>query len=168
MQILTTKSWQLILLVFISYFGSIELAEMDLEIVSIPLGIFSFFLIFFWYYSLGSFLYRKLERRDRNLYVLFSINCLYLLCFFGYSYLTRSNAEEKPIVEAPIYVYAIGIYYLIAYFQMIYYLTSNIQSYFSEKVVQKKFGGSIPLFFLLIFIPIGVLLIQPLLNEDFD
>ncbi|WP_421976186.1 hypothetical protein [Roseivirga seohaensis] len=166
-QIISTKAWQLFVLLLVAFIGSNELIANGLELVDIPLGILAFFLLFYWYLAVGLFFYNKSEDKDNNLRTLFVFNCLFLFLYFGYSYMFQEKTEVLSFEETPPYVLVVVVYFVFAYFQMLYFISKHIISFLGEDVVNKKFRGALPLFFLLLFAPIAIWFIQPLLNESY-
>ena len=79
----------------------------------------------------------------------------------------QEKTEVLSFEETPPYVLVVVVYFVFAYFQMLYFISKHIISFLGENVVNEKFRGAIPLFFLLVFVPVGIWVVQPLLNQDY-
>lgn len=151
--ILKLKHWQLFLVQTIGYFCYANSLEDDL--VRTILSAFGIFLMTLWILAIGAEASLYISKKN----VLFLIN--YLLVIFLYIFAVMSGANKFYVSG----IYAvIGFYLLFAMLHIYVFPASTLKKLFLTTTRPEEIS-SLYIFFLIVFWPIGLWILQPKINR---
>ncbi len=127
-------------------------------------SIIAYFVIFGWYFVVGSNLNDRLSDEDYRSDILFKLNCFYLFGFLSISAVLKDNGEVVE-TEMPPYLIVLFAYYVFAFLQVVHFSVRSFILNQEREGLEKKKVEIVYLSFLIVFI--GVWVLQPDLKKIF-
>lgn len=122
--------------------------------------VIEYFIIFSWYFVVGTTLNNMLGYDDRKPDLLFKFNCFYLFVVLSLSKMLDSNTSSEG-EEIPISIILLILYFIFSFFHVASF-TAN--SYLSGQAIKRK--TDIGFFYILFFLPFfGSILLHPRLKR---
>lgn len=163
---LKAKNWQIFILLFtyplislVNNFSDTPLIEISYQLGQL-LFLFEFFLIFCWVYFLVKGLKKHLPEAAKLNYTRFVFSLILPWPYMIFLEIIDSNLNDIPYKGIIVPVHLITMYCM---FYCIYILAKTIAEV--EKQRPCKFSDYIALFFMIWYLPIGILFIQPRVNK---
>ena len=121
--------------------------------------VFGFLVFWFWIVLTGKEVNKRIPRRFKKSDTLYVINAVNIFLFFA----VMTFFIPEGIEGNSFFLFFVVMYILYAFFQVFSYPAKCMKTIEKNEVM--GFGSYIGLFFLFLFLPIGIWIIQPKLNR---
>lgn len=158
MNILQLKHWMVFILLFVSQLAMNFTWEHHVS-ESKLIHVFGFLIFWLWVVLTGREVYKRVPRRLKKSETMYFINAMNISLFFG----LMSFFRPEGIEGNGFLLFLMVMYVPYAFFQVFSYSAKCLKTIEMNKTV--GFRSYIGLFFLFLFLPIGIWIIQPKLNK---